>query len=98
MNSRMSPVINRRKKMIEFHIMNPCARSISVAGSFNKWAREQYPLEHTKDGFWKVEIPMLPQGQYKYKFFIDEHMEMEDIENPKRQPDGIMGFYSLLEI
>ena len=84
--------------MIEFHITNPCARRISVAGSFNRWARDQFPLVQTREGLWKVEIPLLPKGKYQYKFFIDEHMEMEDIENPNREPDGITGFYSLLEV
>ncbi len=98
MKQGLSPIINRRKKLIEFHIVNPCAHRITVAGSFNKWARDQFPLQKSDDGMWKITIPLLPHGKYQYKFFIDEHMQMEDIENPYREPDGITGFNSLLQV
>jgi hypothetical protein len=41
---------------------------------------------------------MLPNGIYKYKFFIDEKMWMEDIENPLREPDGHNDWNSILAI
>ena len=98
MKSHLSPVIHKRKKTIEFSILNSCAHHISLAGSFNKWAKDEFPLKKRKDGKWIVQIPMPPQGRYKYKFFIDNQMAAEDIENPRREPDGIGGFYSVLEV
>jgi 1,4-alpha-glucan branching enzyme len=98
MKPHMSPFINKRKKTIEFHIMNSCASHISLAGSFNHWAKDEYPLQPQKDGTWKIEIPMIPQGKYHYKFFIDDRMAMEDIENQYREPDGIAGWNSVLTV
>jgi len=93
-----SPFINKRKKAIEFYIQNPCASQVSLAGSFNNWSQDALLMEPTKNGVWKIEIPMLPKGTYQYKFFIDDKVWMEDIDNPYRQPDGLNGFNSLLMI
>jgi hypothetical protein len=41
---------------------------------------------------------MLPRGKYYYKFFIDERMWAEDIENQFREPDGVTGWNSVLEV
>ncbi len=93
-----SPFINKRKKAIAFYIQNPCAANISLAGSFNNWAKDTLLMEPTKNGLWQIEIPMLPNGTYPYKFFIDDKTWVEDIDNPYRQPDGLNSFNSLLMI
>ena len=67
-----SPYINKRKKTIEFHIRLQCASHISLSGSFNHWAKDELNMQAKKDGFWKIEIPMLPHGRYQYKFLIDD--------------------------
>ncbi len=91
-----SPHINKRKKTIEFYIHNEKAQQISLAGSFNNWAQDVLLLRPGKDGNWKIEIPLLPEGRYHYKFFLDDKMWMEDIDNPYREPDGLSGFNSVL--
>jgi hypothetical protein len=93
-----SPHINSRKKTIEFFIQNNCAQQISLSGSFNNWAQDVLLLEPGSDGMWKIEIPLLPKGNYKYKFFIDDKMWVEDVDNPNREPDGINGWNSILLI
>ena len=93
-----SPYVNKRKKCIEFHIKNSCANRIALAGDFNNWAHDQLTLRPTKNGVWTIEIPMLPRGKYYYKFFIDERMWAEDIENQFREPDGVTGWNSVLEL
>src|SRR6478672_8575296 len=98
MKSIHSPHINPRKKTISFYIHNNCAQQISLAGSFNNWAQDVLLMEPGKNGVWKIEIPMLPTGKYHYKFFLDDKMWMEDIDNPYREPDGISGFNSVLSI
>lgn len=98
MKPQSFPFINKKKKTIEFHIRCGSASHVSLAGSFNHWAEDQLELKHLKDDNWKIEIPMLPHGKYYYKFFIDDRMWMEDIENPLREPDGITGWYSVLTI
>ena len=98
MKSHQSPYINKRKKSIEFYIRNNCAQQISLAGNFNHWAQDVLLMQPDKNGIWKIEIPMLPGGKYQYKFFIDDKMWMEDINNPNREPDGRTGFNSVLVV
>ncbi|HXL58650.1 MAG TPA: glycogen-binding domain-containing protein [Chitinophagaceae bacterium] len=98
MKSHTSPHINQRRKSIEFYVHNDCASQISLSGSFNHWAQDELLMKPNKDGLWKIEIPMLPRGTYKYKFFVDDRMWMEDIDNPYREPDGVIGFNSILII
>ena len=98
MKPHQSPFVNKRKKTIEFHIAINAASHISLAGSFNHWAHEGLEMKSLKEGEWKIEIPMLPRGKYHYKFFIDDRMWMEDIENPMREPDGITGWNSVLTV
>ena len=96
MKTLTSPHIDNRHRTIEFHMYNDCASQICLAGSFNHWAQNVLPLEHGKDGNWKIVIPLLPAGKYRYKFFVDGRMWTEDIDNPNREPDGRNGFNSIL--
>jgi 1,4-alpha-glucan branching enzyme len=96
MTTLTSPHIDNRHKTIEFYMHNDCASQICLAGSFNHWAQNVLPLEHDEDGRWKIVIPLLPAGKYRYKFFIDGQMWTEDIDNPNREPDGRNGFNSIL--
>ncbi|HEY0679215.1 MAG TPA: hypothetical protein VGD17_13080 [Chitinophagaceae bacterium] len=93
-----SPLIDNRKKTIQFTIHNNCASQISLAGSFNHWAKDELLLKPGKNGKWQIQIPLLPKGQYYYKFFIDDRMWVEDIDNPYRVPDGVTGWNSVLTV
>ena len=93
-----SPEVNARQNTISFYLQNECASQISLAGTFNHWAQDVLLMEPGKNGIWKIEIPMLPAGRYHYKFFVDDKMWMEDIDNPYREPDGFNGFNSILVI
>lgn len=93
-----SPFVNHRRNSIEFYMQSDCASQITLAGSFNEWANDVLLLEPGRNGLWRIEIPMLPAGKHKYKFFIDDKMWMEDVDNPYREPDGFSGFNSLLII
>ena len=98
MKPHVSPYINGQKKTIEFYVHHDCASQISLAGSFNHWAQDVLLLEPGKKGLWKIAIPMLPAGKYHYKFFVDDKMWLEDVDNPYREPDGYSGFNSILVI
>jgi 1,4-alpha-glucan branching enzyme len=93
-----SPQINTAKKTIEFYAHNNCASHVTLSGSFNNWAKDELVMHPEKDGLWKIEIPMLPKGRYSYKYFVDDKMWMEDVDNPYREPDGLIGFNSILNI
>lgn len=106
MKTLTSPQINPNKKTIEFFLQDDGATHVSVAGasqvclagSFNNWAHDILAMTREEDGIWKIEIPMLPKGKYHYKFFIDDKVWLEDIENPFREPDGTIGFNSIFTI
>jgi hypothetical protein len=55
-------------------------------------------LAPEKNGIWKIEIPLLPAGRYRYKFFINGMTWLEDVYNPYREPDGFNGFNSILTL
>jgi|SRR5579871_1709281 len=98
MKLHLSPYVNKKKKTIEFHLRLGRASQVSLAGSFNHWAKNELNMEPLKEGFWKIVIPMLPKGKYFYKFLIDDQMWMEDIENQLREPDGVSGWNSILTV
>jgi 1,4-alpha-glucan branching enzyme len=93
-----SPFVNRRKKRIEFRISVGAASHIALSGSFNHWAHDELQMKPVEEGVWQIDIPMLPRGKYHYKFFIDDRMWMEDVENPLREPDGVVGWNSVLTV
>lgn len=105
MKTLTSPQINAKKKTIEFflqddgppHVSVAGASQVCLAGDFNNWAHDILSMTR-QDGIWKIEIPMLPKGKYHYKFFIDDKVWLEDIENPFREPDGLTGFNSIFTI
>jgi serine protease AprX len=98
MKQQSSPFINKRKNTLEFYMQHVCASHICLAGSFNHWAQDSLLMEPSANGIWKIEIPMLPNGTYHYKFLVDDKAWHEDIDNPLREPDGMNGFNSVLKI
>jgi serine protease AprX len=95
---QVSPYIDKQKNTIRFFIENDCACQISLAGTFNDWAQDVLLMEPGRNGIWKIEIPMLPDGSYKYKFFVDETEWIEDPANPLREPDAFNGWNSVLVV
>ncbi len=93
-----TPYVNHLKRTIEFYTQVDYASQVSLAGSFNDWAQDVLLMEPGINSLWKIEIPILPAGQYQYKFFVDEKIWMEDVCNPYREPDGFAGFNSILKI
>lgn len=93
-----SPTVDDRRKTIAFYIRNNKAQQISLSGNFTDFPNRHLKMSPGADGLWAVEIPMPPKGTYRYKFFIDECMWMEDVGNPNRKPDGVNGWDSILEI
>ncbi len=96
--TNQSPFTDHENKSITFYFHDDCADQVSLAGSFNHWTQDVLLLEPHVNGLWKIEIPLLKPGVYRYKFFIDAKYWKEDAENPYREPDGFNGFNSLLNI
>jgi serine protease AprX len=96
MKPENSPSLNAQQQIISFYLQHDCASQVSLAGNFNHWAQDILLMEPGENGLWKIDIPMLPAGRYQYKFFVDEKVWIEDVNNPYREPDGFSGFNSIL--
>jgi len=55
---------------IDFTVLAPEAREVSVVGCFNGWRPNATPLKNTGAGEWAVRL-MLRSGQYEYRFAVD---------------------------
>ena len=56
---------------VSFAITAPEARTVAVAGSFNRWDANSHPLAGPdRTGRWSVTVN-LPPGRYEYLFVID---------------------------
>ncbi len=63
------------------------AKTVSVAGTFNDWNRENLPLKSDDGKSWSAEV-RLPYGSHRYKFVIDGSTWVLDPTNPKNETDG----------
>ena len=92
------PVIDLKEERIEFYTYIANAKSVSLAGDFNNWKQDEVILKPFKDDIWRVELPLLPPGEYEYKFCIDNQWWQEDVSNAYRVPDGYGGWNSVFKI
>ncbi|MEO5719612.1 MAG: alpha-amylase family glycosyl hydrolase, partial [Chthoniobacterales bacterium] len=80
----------------EFIFQSDKARKVAVSGSFNGWSKEATPLVAEGDGVFRGAVALEP-GSYKYKFVVDGEWTT-DASNPQREPDGLGGTNSLLQV
>jgi 1,4-alpha-glucan branching enzyme len=56
---------------VRFSFLAPLAKSVAIAGSFNRWDPGQDRLTGPdRSGIWTILLP-LSQGQYEYRFVIN---------------------------
>ncbi len=72
----------RRTESVTFRIAAPAARQVYVAGSFNHWNSQQYPLSKQPQGHWQTTIS-LPLGRHEYAFLVDSEW-VHDVNNPNK--------------
>jgi hypothetical protein len=58
------------KVYVRLVLLQPEARSVSVAGDFNGWNPGQTQLERSEGGMWTVTLALKP-GRYQYMFVVD---------------------------
>jgi len=93
------PIINRENNSITFYIHLPFAEtSVSLSACFNNWKKNEILLKPAKNNIWYVHIPMLPDGRYENKYFVDNHQWVEDLANPWRVIDNYGGWNNVFEI
>ncbi|NPV10683.1 MAG: hypothetical protein HPY57_02715 [Ignavibacteria bacterium] len=70
--------VSEIKKLSEIKI-----NSISVAGSFNQWQKNQYLMSYDSlNGIWFVDIKLKPGIEYHYKFVINDSIWITDPNAP----------------
>ena len=56
---------------VRFEVMNPGARSVALAGSFNDWSASATPLSQDGTrGLWTV-LVTLPPGEHAFMYVVD---------------------------
>lgn len=89
-----NPIVDYEASIIQFKFHYHGAQSVSVAGDFIGWSPYDYQMQQTEEGLWEFNLPILPSGDYQYKFVIDGWIWKSDSMNYYRMPDGFHGFNS----
>ena len=55
---------------VSLQFINPAAKQVCVAGSFNEWKPETMPLTHSGNGQWSGDVAIKP-GRHEYLFVVD---------------------------
>ena len=56
--------------VVRFVLTDAQARTVSLVGDFNAWARRATPLVAVKPGVWSAQVA-LPAGRHEYAFVVD---------------------------
>lgn len=78
-------------------LLQPEARSVSVAGDFNGWNPGQTRLERSEGGMWTATIPLKP-GRYQYMFVIDGKRWIADPLAAEGTTDGFGSQNAVLDV
>ena len=86
-----SPVGRRTQRYagvtpVQFLLAAPEARSVSLAGDFNRWDPAATPLTPGTDGVWSVVVP-LARGAFAYSFIVDGREWRADPVTPAASDD-----------
>jgi 1,4-alpha-glucan branching enzyme len=60
----------RALRRVDFTLLAPEAKSVSLAGDFNGWDVNSLLLKENTKGMWKISIDLMP-GRYEYLFLVD---------------------------
>jgi serine protease AprX len=81
---------------VRFFLYAPHAQAVHVQGSWDGWRFPGLRAEKIREGVWCAGIPELPPARYEYRFVLDEGRYLDDPDNPRKVPNGVGGFNSLL--
>lgn len=78
--------------------MGRAARTVHLAGSFNAWSRDAWPMSFSMEQRrWELTRELVP-GTYQYKFVVDGSEWIADPANPDTAPDGFGARNSVLTV
>lgn len=75
-------VLHDTVQLVRFVLADSSARTVSLVGDFNGWARERTPLHATaRAGVWSVSVP-LTAGRHEYAFIVNGERWVADPLSP----------------
>jgi len=79
-------VAPRNANSVKLELVQPQAKAVYVAGSFNEWTPEKTPLAQTGNGRWVGALEVTP-GRHEYLFVVDgqwlpDPNARESVQNP----------------
>jgi 1,4-alpha-glucan branching enzyme len=77
---------SRQPARVALQLLEPAAKQVFVAGSFNGWKPDSTPLVPLGNGRWKRDLKLGP-GRHEYLFVVDGHWlpdpnAKESVQNP----------------
>lgn len=92
---------NRQPKITDFVFdagkYSGSVEKVNLAGEFNQWQPVQSALVNVRDSLWKIQLPM-ENGEYEYKFVVNETDWIPDPANPVAVSDGWQGVNSVKSV
>ena len=64
-------------KSVTFTYVNPQAKSVAVAGSFNQWNPKSHPMKVEARGHWSAAVKLAP-GRHEYRFVVNGGIWVDD--------------------
>ena len=81
---------------VQFVLVDPKARKVSIVGDFNDWDPAATPLDSSK-GVWTAEVE-LPTGPQSYAFVVDGSKWIADPGAPRAPADELSAGYSMIVV
>jgi len=89
--------VHQVKDAVVFVASYPKAKTVQIAGDFNKWQPQQNPmLDVGKNGVWQLKLRLAP-GTYRYRLVVDGQWQ-QDPRNNATEPNPYGGFNSVLTV
>jgi 1,4-alpha-glucan branching enzyme len=76
--SDKTPKKHRKKIVLSLHA--PQAKTVFLAGDFNKWSHKKHGLKKGKSGAWETTLMLVP-STYEYKFIVDGEWQTDPANN-----------------
>lgn len=83
---------------ISFLLHDRDAQKVQVIGSWDGWHGPGLVAAQPKPGVWHAARTILPPGRYFYRFLLDGQRWLADPANPRKSPNGVGGFDSILVV
>jgi serine protease AprX len=83
---------------VRFFLYAPEAETVHIQGSWDDWSLPGLRAEQIARGVWCAGLPEIAPGHYQYRFVLNGHHYLDDPDNPRKRPNGVDGFNSLLDV